>query len=71
VPVKIDRDRAPSDPDRQHVADPPHGVVPPVSHFHRRQAGKVRSLLFEQTDYQSLIDVDLRASPPGHGHIFP
>jgi len=52
VPVKIDRDRASSDPDRQHVAEPPHGVVPPVSHLHRTQAGKVRSLFFEKADYQ-------------------
>jgi hypothetical protein len=51
VPVKIDRDCAPGDPDRQRGAEPPHCVIPPVSHLHRTQAGQVRSLLFEKADY--------------------
>jgi len=71
MPVKIGRDRAPGDPDRQHVTQPPHRVVQPVCHLHRTQAGQVRSLLLEKADYQSLVDAGLRASPSGHGRIFP
>jgi hypothetical protein len=29
----------------------------------------VRSLFFEEPDYQSLVDVDLGTSPPGNGRI--
>jgi hypothetical protein len=71
LPVKIDRYRASSDPDRKHVAESPNGVVPAISHLHRTQTGKVRSLFFEKPGYQCLVDVDLRPPPFGHGRIFP
>jgi hypothetical protein len=62
--VKVDRDRASSDPDRQHIAEPPYGVVPSVSHLHRTQTGQVRCLFFEKADYQCLVDVSFEALLP-------
>jgi hypothetical protein len=57
VAMKLDRDSAPGDPDRQRVAEPPDGVVPSVSHLRRAQAGQVRSLFFEQGGYEPFVNI--------------